>query len=121
MFILDEMVEFSDQIGVRPIQTVNKFHSQFQLKSDKYRDNNNFIKYNLVTSSNSRTNLVASNEHHSYLNVVLNPVWISERWSETEYITEDGENYFYVNDELIFGAYFFLSDVQVNHKIIRVL
>ena len=34
-------------------------------------------------------------------------------------MTEDGVNFFTDSDELIFGAYFFLSDVQSTHKFFR--
>ena len=34
-----------------PLVAKDNFHSQFKLASDKYRDNNNFLIHNLVTTN----------------------------------------------------------------------
>jgi len=38
----------------RPIATVDKFHSQFQIAIGSYRDINNFIQHNKISSSTGR-------------------------------------------------------------------
>lgn len=55
-YVVEDNIQFGD-LGEKPFLTVNKFHSQFQLSIDKYRDNNNFIKINKATTTESRNPL----------------------------------------------------------------
>jgi hypothetical protein len=51
---------------------------------------------------------------------VLGPVWESSPYVKTENITDDGGlTYSDESDELIFGAYFFLSETYKSHKLMR--
>ena len=47
---IDEAIDFKNKnkIGHRPVRTQNKFHSQFQLNTNKYIDNNNYLRPNSV-------------------------------------------------------------------------
>lgn len=118
-YIIEDNIQFGE-MGQKPFLTVNKFHSQFQLDSSKYRDNNNFIKINKATTTESRNPLNSQPKDYYFVNSIINPVWISTTWKKPENITEDGgKTFFQATDELIFGAYFFLSDVQVIHKLNR--
>lgn len=55
-----------------------------------------------------------------FLNSVSGPVWESIPLKRQENITEDGGKTFATfNDEVLFGAYFFLDDVEVLHKLNR--
>lgn len=45
---------------------------------------------------------------------------MADAWKKTENMTEDGgKTFFNAEDEIIFGAYFFLSDIQSIHKLSR--
>lgn len=89
IYVVEDNVQFGD-IGKNPFMTVNKFHSQFALNIEEYRDNNNFIKVNKATSSDTRNPLKSKNKDYYFLNSVLGPVWVSKTWKKTENITEDG-------------------------------
>lgn len=56
----------------------------------KYRDNNNFIKFNRAITTETRNPLAATNVQHNFLNTVANPVWESTSMKWTENITDDG-------------------------------
>jgi hypothetical protein len=91
---------------------VNKFHSQFTLDSKSYRDNNNFIILNKATTTDTRNPLKSVNKNYYFVNSKLGPVWNSRIWVKPENLTIDGGKTFFQDaDEIIFGAYFFLSDV----------
>ena len=64
-------------MGQKPFLTVKKFHSQFQLNEKQYRDNNNFIKVNKATTTESRNPLNSQAKDYYFVNSVINPVWIS--------------------------------------------
>ena len=54
------------------------------------------------------------------MNSIINPVWVSSTFKHPENTTDDGgKTWKEESDQLIFGAYYFLSDVQVIHKLNR--
>lgn len=109
--MVEDKVQFGE-VGEEPFLTVNKFHSQFQLKWDGYRDNNNFVQVNVATSSDTRNPLKIKDVEYVFLNSVLGPVWESDVWIMPQIMSDDGGLTFKdVTDQVIFGAYFFLDDV----------
>ena len=78
----------------------------------QYRDNNNFIKLNTAKSSDSRNPLVSKSRAYYFLNSVANPIWIGKTSKQPENITDDGGlTWKQDTDELLFGSYFFLSEM----------
>ena len=99
----------------KPLVTVDKFHSQFQLSVGKYRDNNNFMEYNSVEAQDDRY-LISRKFNYSFLSVTINPSWESETaFMKYESITTDGVKYEDISSEVLFGAYFFLSETKIEH------
>ena len=118
-YVVEDNIQFGE-MGQKPYLTVNKFHSQFQLTVDTYRDNNNFIKINKATTTESRNPLNSKPKDYYFVNSIINPVWISSTMKPPQNISDDGGKTFKVDsEELIFASYFFLSDVQVIHKLNR--
>ena len=52
LYVLLENIAFGDNssIGKRPVAVHDQFHSQFVLNPNQYRDNNNYIQFNKVTT-----------------------------------------------------------------------
>jgi|TARA_B110001450_G_C17223270_1_gene320317 hypothetical protein len=51
MRILEDKVAFGkSDTDIK--RTIDKFHSQFQLNNDIYRDNNNFVQFNTAVVTN---------------------------------------------------------------------
>ena len=51
MRIVEDKVVF-DKRDSKVTRTLDKFHSQFQLNNDLYKDNNNFIQFNTAIVTN---------------------------------------------------------------------
>lgn len=76
MYVVEDNVDFNE-VGKDPFHTVDKFHSQFKLDRDGYRDNNNFIKLNKATTSTSRNPLSSRTKDYYFLNLEVGPVWLA--------------------------------------------
>lgn len=74
---LKERVEFSlKTLNKNPLITANSFHSQFQLDRKHYRDNNNFLRPNLVKANDNRWTLIETSHEYLYVDVQTQPAWI---------------------------------------------
>ena len=95
LYYLEENIEFgSDNLGEIPTHVGDTFHSQFQLKTGYYRDNNNFLKINNVETKDERYHTYKDPLKYKYLNLDINPVWVSDVVSQRlESQTRDGTNY----------------------------
>ena len=79
------------------------FHSQFQLKSSEYRDNNNFIRLNKGLSG-------------AFLDIVSMPHWIGFTSKTKRNMTSDGVNYAHETVDRLFSSYYFYSPDLVSHQ-----
>ena len=50
------------------------FHSQFALGYDSYMDNNNFLRYNTIKTSDERF-YISKTEKFDYFDLQVNPAW----------------------------------------------
>ncbi len=67
----------------------DQFHSQFMLKLNEYRDNNNFIDHNHVNSKENRAWPLESFKEFKFLEINASPPWIGP----TLYSTRNSTNY----------------------------
>ena len=114
---MDENVEFGNpaNIGKRPIRVSDTFHSQFQLARAVYRDSNNFLEYNKVTTRDSRL-LPYIQDNYKFLKLEKGPVWTSSSYTLHHRLTDDGIHFREVEEDILFGTYFFLSNVKTEHQ-----
>ena len=76
-----------------PVSMVEEFHSQFKLKTNGFRDNNNFLVYNKVETMDSRLlNLVSTK--YKFVDMESKPAWTADSPQvERRNVTLDGINY----------------------------
>ena len=115
-YIIEDNIELSNrsQYGSSPLKAYEKFHSQFQLKLNQYRDNNNFLQYNHVETNDNRIVNLHPGEF-DFLNIDVGPVWTSTSYKYHHNTSYDGINYKEEKHNILFGTYFFLSNVRVDH------
>ena len=90
-----------------PVTVVEEFHSQFQLDANQYRDNNNYIRYNMVETQDSRF-LNIFEEQYEFVDIVAKPPWVANvKMEDLRNVTEDGLNFYMENTTTIFGTYYF--------------
>lgn len=79
------------------------------------------IKVNIATSSGTSNTLFTKDKEHIFLNHIAFPVWESNRPLERlESLSNDGGvTYNDISEEVIFGAYFFLDNIKLIHKMNR--
>lgn len=77
MYTLQERAELSPEtIGKNPLTTISKFHSQFELNLNQYRDNNNYIRINQAEVSDNRWAIFASPNKHVFTDLQILPPWL---------------------------------------------
>ena len=93
LYNIEELVDFKnpEKLKGRPIRTQDSFHSQFQLKVDRYRDNNNFLRLNKVEASDDRINVYGSPNHFQFFDIQINPTWESGNYISTNKVSFDGK------------------------------
>jgi len=90
------------------------FHSQFLLGFETYRDNNNFIRHNSLEFTIDRWSLAPESFTNQFLDFEPYPNWMGEKLPWPLNTTRDGGITWEVEDyQMIFGAYFFLSEDKV--------
>jgi hypothetical protein len=84
IYILKENIAFGDNsnIGQRPISVNDQFHSQFILNANQYRDNNNYIQFNKVTTFDDKFLLLASKSFLKLKKIIL-------KGSSMRYLTKE--------------------------------
>ena len=117
-YTVDVNIEFGNlntPIDKSPLRIADAFNSQFQLNLEEYRDNNNFLQFNDVTTQVSRWNPYGE-EVYKFFKVIAGPVWISTSYTSEQYVSTDGGKT-YDNEEevMLFGTYFFLSNTRTIH------
>lgn len=84
-YTVHERVEFKDDnLMKNPMSSKSNFHSQFMLDLDKYRDNNNFIRINDVTTNDNRYSFNSLGEmQYRHIDLIINQPWEgpSEVWT----------------------------------------
>ena len=91
--------------------TKDNFHSQFKLSMDEYRDNNNFLRHNLVTTNDFRLPWQFKTETFKFLDVQSRPFWIGQVRELSYNISYDlGETFKPSKERIVFGTFFFVSN-----------
>jgi len=67
------------------------------------------MRYNSVQTHDDRLLVYEDSRAFRFFDILLNPTWTSDVLVRRQYVSTDGENFAYETDELLFGAYFFLS------------
>lgn len=115
-YILKENIAFGEKsnIGKRPVSVNDQFHSQFMLNPGQYRDCNNFVEFNKVTTSDNKWSLLSKKQEFGFLNFKQLPYWTSKAFKEKELVSTDGgKTEIETNDSLLLGIYFFVDDYRV--------
>lgn len=116
-YVLSEKIAFGDSsnIGKRPVQSVDQFHSQFVLNQNEYRDNNNYIVFNKVTTHDDKWAL-SKQTQYTFLSFKQMPFWTSALYLKDEMISTDGgSTEINTKDNLMLGLYFFVDDYRIEH------
>ena len=71
-----ELKNFEDH-AANPVKIIEEFHSQFQLRADKYLDNNNYIKINQVETQDSRILNIFSENSYEFIDMIAKPAWVA--------------------------------------------
>ena len=76
VYILQESIDFGStkSIGKRPVSVDEVLHSQFKLDRLKYRDTNNFVRFNEVVVNDDMWAMQKEKPFH-FLNYKQNPVF----------------------------------------------
>ena len=77
--MLQETVQYNDpnNYGKRPTKVQDIFYSQFGLSYGQYRDSNNFIRHNIVTTDDHRWKVFTYPEEFQFIDVEPASVWYS--------------------------------------------
>jgi len=114
VFTLQQKATLEKTGTTEMLKTVMLFHSQFELDYFKYRDNNNYIRHNLLQFTTSRWNLAPTEYRNEFLDFTFSPVWIGETFMWELNTTRDfGESWNTEIHRMIFGVYFFLNEDKV--------
>ena len=107
----------------KPYKAQDNFHSQFQVNLNSYIDNNNFFRINEVKDKYNRWNPFQMLEYR-YIDIISNPRWTGlQAIVEFNISRDNGKTYAVEKNQIIFGAYFFLSDeiIHFNRKLFNVV
>ena len=94
----------------------DEYHSQFAIEFDKYRDNNNFLRYNNVEYKDNRYNFLENEKESQFIDMILGPTWISNALYYDRRITRDGVNFFYEEQNQLLGTYYFYGVEMLEHS-----
>lgn len=116
---LEGNVEFGnpENIGKGAVRILDAFHSQFQLKTAEYRDNNNFLKYNSVLTFDDVV-LPYIYGTEKFFKLDKGPSWVSDTYNihhNTSYTGKE-DDFEMEENGIIFGAFFFLSPLRAEHQ-----
>ena len=76
-YVLTRKIRFnSNNYGLEPIQTIDRFFAQFQVSLDRYRDNNNDVRINYVSTKDKRGNFMQQPLTWTFIDITQNPAWI---------------------------------------------
>lgn len=119
VYNLVQRIEFFSQNSEERerILTHNHFKEQFQLSSQEYRDNNNFIRINWVEITESGFGFSDdSSITKKFYDQLSNPVWIGQPIVNYEMASRDGGRTFNMeNIQEFWGSFYFMSDDAKMH------
>lgn len=96
---------------------LDAFHGQFQLKLDQYLDNNNFLRLNAVMNQDHRFLIWKKALRYHFLDQIQKQSWLGLPIVFNEISTYDGgKTWGYEKGEKLYGTYWFLHTMQVNHS-----
>ena len=118
-YILEGMVQFTDEnLMQNPIGTQSKFHSQFMLDPDIYRDQNTFVQINTVEVNDNRFSLLdLSDDYHFIDSSSSNHMWSGRAayWNINS-TRDDGKTFKMERQLNLYSNYFFMSDLTFKHS-----
>ena len=84
------------------------------LQTNKYRDNNNFLRHNTLEFTVDRWNLAPTSYEQTFLDMTSTPVWEGTELKQSYNASRDG-GVTWQNEDFgfIFGTFFFLSEEKV--------
>ena len=81
------------------------------MKLEALRDNNNFLKKNLVENTYNRYLVGLDSKDHEFISVFVNPpAIIDKNIFNLNYSRDGGETFNEESNQLIYGSYFFLGE-----------
>ena len=91
VFILSDDVELgnNENFGSSPIISKDVFHSQFKLNLETYRDNNNFLVHNHISTSDARYDPTETTKTFEFLEMTMSPVWTGPAMINKYYMSND--------------------------------
>jgi len=86
------------------------------LSTKTYRDNNNFVNLNSVTTRDERLNFLAGPRNFTFVDISTAPPWVSNHMNHKILnTTTDGITYKDDTVDMLYGTYFFLSYTRTEH------
>ena len=93
------------------------FHSQFQPNLNKYIDNNNFFRINTIHIDRNLFWPFAPPQADRFINIEPDPVWTGNPYLLKAQVSYDnGQTFKEEVGQLLWGAYFFLSDDRFHYE-----
>ena len=85
------------------------------MNQNEYRDNNNYIVFNKVTTHDDKWALSKQTEY-AFLSFKQMPFWTSALYLKDEMVSTDGgATEINTKDNLMLGLYFFVDDYRIEH------
>ena len=82
----------------------------------RYIDNNNFLRINNVLTNDNRYSLAKDHKNYTFFDLDQKPAWQADVPLTYSYnLSTDGVTYEMKDLTTLYGAYFFLSDLKVDH------
>ena len=121
MHILQQQLELKHELSdiVSPLKTIENMHSQFQLKYDSYRDNNNSLILNKITVDTHRFNVYKPTVDFDFFMLHNNYIWESDYQlirKDRKFLNQEGQ-YEPETDRVLFASHFYLGEEYVQHQI----
>ena len=100
------------------------YHSQFQLSTKDYLDNNNFIRINHVKVQDQRYKIWEGHKKLYFIDYLQKPLWKGKSFFYEENGSWDGgKNFKNETGQQLYGSYFFVSEefVRYNFKVHNII
>ena len=86
----DAVLGNHDYMDVRPVLSQDAFHSQFRLKLNEYRDNNNYFVHNKISTNDNRLWPYRLPNQFQYLSLDKGPEWTAGKY-KIEYKSKEAD------------------------------
>ena len=118
--IIRKQVDFNKEVtqGMQPTIVYIQFFQQFMIEIDRYIDNNNFLRKNVIETKNNIVSSLLDNYEFSYYDVIQKPTWsVRQRFFNKNHLTTyDGINYSLQDRQIYYGCFFFLNNEMLVHE-----